>query len=257
MPRTAISHLVAPSPNLLRFLRSQIGPSTTIRCAVSLCASPLQHSRALCTYPKHELKLLPAPKACGANYFTPPPGYSRQNSPRSLDPYPPQTTSILGEQKAALRRRRSSYGDGKRPLLRRLFSSHQHSSWWWRWWTGGTTSRGRQLPPLASFLDASSSSARSMKAANEPRLRCTEFNENGNVTLVNGEFKKSELIAKVRNEVILLIRTDMLIVTSTVFYHEIYERSTPLCSLIFWFDNQLYLLIYSIFESLSSTIACW
>lgn len=32
---------------------------------------------------------------------------------------------------------------------------------------------------------------------NEPRLRCTEFDENGNVTLVNGEYRKSELIAKV------------------------------------------------------------
>lgn len=35
------------------------------------------------------------------------------------------------------------------------------------------------------------------KASNEPRLRCTELDENGNVTLVNGEFRKSELIAKV------------------------------------------------------------
>jgi magnesium transporter len=38
---------------------------------------------------------------------------------------------------------------------------------------------------------------RSAKAANEPKLRCTEFDEDGNVVLVNGEFKKSELIAKV------------------------------------------------------------
>lgn len=37
----------------------------------------------------------------------------------------------------------------------------------------------------------------SVKAANEQKLRCTEFDENGNVVLVNGEFKKSELIAKV------------------------------------------------------------
>ena len=37
-----------------------------------------------------------------------------------------------------------------------------------------------------------------MKMGNELRLRCTEFDENGNVTLVNGEFRKSELIAKVR-----------------------------------------------------------
>lgn len=35
------------------------------------------------------------------------------------------------------------------------------------------------------------------KAGNAQRLRCTEFDENGSVTLVNGEFRKTELIAKV------------------------------------------------------------
>lgn len=60
------------------------------------------------------------------------------------------------------------------------------------------------LPPLASLLgeatDNSMFSHRrtgSNKGANELKLRCTEFDEHGNVTLVNGEFKKSELIAKV------------------------------------------------------------
>ncbi len=37
------------------------------------------------------------------------------------------------------------------------------------------------------------------KAAAEPRLRCTEVDEHGQVILVDGEFKKSELIAKVGN----------------------------------------------------------
>lgn len=37
------------------------------------------------------------------------------------------------------------------------------------------------------------------KAAAEPRLRCTEVDENGEVILVDGEFKKTELIAKVSN----------------------------------------------------------
>ncbi|KAI5867569.1 cora-domain-containing protein [Durotheca rogersii] len=36
----------------------------------------------------------------------------------------------------------------------------------------------------------------SQKAALEPRLRCTEVDENGDVVLMDGEFKKSELIAK-------------------------------------------------------------
>lgn len=61
-----------------------------------------------------------------------------------------------------------------------------------------------EMPPLPGFLDDGTDGsmlnfARSVsaKAANEMKLRCTEFDENGNVTLVNGEFKKSELIAKV------------------------------------------------------------
>jgi hypothetical protein len=35
-----------------------------------------------------------------------------------------------------------------------------------------------------------------LKPSTELKLRCTEFDENGNVVLVNGEFKKQELIAK-------------------------------------------------------------
>ncbi len=35
------------------------------------------------------------------------------------------------------------------------------------------------------------------KVPNELKLRCTEFDENGNVILVNGELKKSEMTAKV------------------------------------------------------------
>jgi magnesium transporter len=37
-----------------------------------------------------------------------------------------------------------------------------------------------------------------VRTANELKMRCTELDEHGNVTLVSGEFKKSELIAKVR-----------------------------------------------------------
>lgn len=53
------------------------------------------------------------------------------------------------------------------------------------------------LPSLSGFLDDDSSLGRPLRPANELRLRCTEFNESGNITLANGEFKKSELIAKV------------------------------------------------------------
>lgn len=40
----------------------------------------------------------------------------------------------------------------------------------------------------------------SAKAAAQPKLRCTELDEVGNVSMASGEFKKSELIAKVRKQ---------------------------------------------------------
>lgn len=52
--------------------------------------------------------------------------------------------------------------------------------------------------PAPSLLDDNASLSRIVKPTNELQLRCTEFDEHGNVTLVNGAFKKSELIAKVR-----------------------------------------------------------
>ena len=51
---------------------------------------------------------------------------------------------------------------------------------------------------MPSFLDdAALGRSKTAKGTNELKLRCTEFNEDGKVTLVNGEFKKTELIAKV------------------------------------------------------------
>lgn len=79
-----------------------------------------------------------------------------------------------------------------RPLLERLGLSKRRSE---------PAPNPSILNPLPSFLDDAGGTTlgRSAgKASNELKLRCTEFDENGNVTLVNGEFKKSELIAKVR-----------------------------------------------------------
>jgi magnesium transporter len=37
------------------------------------------------------------------------------------------------------------------------------------------------------------------RPANELKMRCTELDESGNVTMVSGEYKKTDLIAKVRS----------------------------------------------------------
>lgn len=67
---------------------------------------------------------------------------------------------------------------------------------------GNSALKPNDLPPLPSFLDDANGSvlgrSKVGRLSNELKLRCTEVNENGDVTLVNGEFKKSELIAKVR-----------------------------------------------------------
>ncbi|KAF2635058.1 cora-domain-containing protein [Massarina eburnea CBS 473.64] len=67
---------------------------------------------------------------------------------------------------------------------------------------GGRKQRGLPppLPPLKDALAETMMSfdglGRMTRSANELKMRCTELDEHGSVTMVSGEFKKSELIAK-------------------------------------------------------------
>lgn len=86
-----------------------------------------------------------------------------------------------------------------RPLLRRLLDLRRAKA------TDGPKLNRSGMPQVTTALDDGAEGnlfnlgrTLAAKASNEVRLRCTEFDGNGNVTLVNGEFKKSELIAKVR-----------------------------------------------------------
>lgn len=81
-----------------------------------------------------------------------------------------------------------------RPLLRRLFDFKKNKA--------AEAAKANRTSGPALIDDGTETSfniGRGLvsKATNELRLRCTEFDSNGNVTLVNGEFRKSELIAKV------------------------------------------------------------
>ncbi|KAI9693311.1 MAG: magnesium ion transporter [Bathelium mastoideum] len=71
----------------------------------------------------------------------------------------------------------------------------------WRFWKLGRRPvngalRPDDLPTLGNFLDDGAGFGRILKPSTDLRLRCTELDEKGNVTLVSGEFKKSELIQK-------------------------------------------------------------
>lgn len=65
------------------------------------------------------------------------------------------------------------------------------------------------------------------KTLNEPCLRCTEFDGNGNVTLVNGEYKKSELIAKYG-----LLPRDLRKIDSSLLPHILVRSRAILISLL-------------------------
>jgi magnesium transporter len=68
---------------------------------------------------------------------------------------------------------------------------------------------------------------RIVKPNNSLKLRCTEFNENGDVTLVNGEFRKSELIAKYS-----LLPRDLRKIDSSVLPHILVRPSAILINLL-------------------------
>lgn len=89
--------------------------------------------------------------------------------------------------------------------------------------------QNNHLPPLSGFLDDSNAGlgGRITKPSNELRLRCTEFDENGNVTLVNGEFKKGELIAKYS-----LLPRDLRKIDSSVLPHILVRESAILINLL-------------------------
>ena len=89
---------------------------------------------------------------------------------------------------------------------------HRHVSTdngqWKRWWAQKSKKekgwRLGDLPPMPSFLDEMGNGhgrSKTGKVGNELRLRCTEIDEHGNVTTVNGEFKKSELMDKVGSSI--------------------------------------------------------
>ncbi|KAI4163581.1 MAG: hypothetical protein LQ342_002853 [Letrouitia transgressa] len=88
-----------------------------------------------------------------------------------------------------------------------------------------------ERPPFPGFLDEAAGTAlgrsKAGKATNELKLRCTELNENGDVTLVNGEFKKSELIAKYG-----LLPRDLRKIDSSLLPHILVRPSAILINLL-------------------------
>ena len=199
-----LPNICAPSSDLLRFLRSQTDSfcfftsNTTLPAGTSIVYRPFHSypqasksfantkasSRSLSTTARRNATL--EASLLNLDFFLKPVNLQFPALPRSTRP-------------GIVVRHHSQEG---RAWLRRWSSNEQDS--WRRWFDlrkkakeKSLPLRPSDLPPLPFLSDASGATLGRMKATNEMKLRCTEFDENGNVVIVDGEFKKSELIAKV------------------------------------------------------------
>lgn len=198
--------IAAPSPLVLSFLRSQVRnafESPTARCSAAVKRQRRGFGSAsrIASCSNGNMRQTGIVRASqgmvGSKSFTtttPTPQWRnydvRSQVPRAtsnlaLVPYEPRPSS-----------------DGVSLRSRRSLSTTSMREWFGGWMGKKRT----PLPPSQSMLrdaigDPTSSFevlGRVTRSANELKMRCTELDEHGNVTMVSGEFKKSELIAKVR-----------------------------------------------------------
>jgi magnesium transporter len=131
----------------------------------------------------------------------------------NLDFLWPRSATTTPNKESALSRgsTRGRRQECQTPVLARRSASTGPKKWHQKLWGVTSAKGGRPLRPddLPSTLHGREESSDtsmfslgrhiSAKAAAQPKLRCTELDENGNVVLASGEFKKSELIAKVHH----------------------------------------------------------
>lgn len=206
-PPSSLRACAAPSASLLRFLRAQsalLAGNSTSRSLLSTTRTVVSPGRqSFCTSSvrdlsgqKHIVAIPPRKSTNGASRKWP------SSVCSSLSP-----TSISGLDRSSTPSKPCrSYSTRSRPLLRRLFDLSRNRT------TSPSDGTSCKHAPPALFDDGTEGNPFNIgrnlaaKASNEPRLRCTEFDNNGNVTLVNGEFRKSELIARVSGISMLLVR---------------------------------------------------
>lgn len=202
MRPACMHHVSAPSSTLLCFLRCQIEDTCffTQNAKASICPKTRQPSRSLAprfSASTRSLTTSPRTQANVANV---------ESSLLNLDFLrPPQKYTATHH---------SGIGIIPRPCISlasetatRIRNASTDTRSWSQIWKQKNPRKDRpdlhpsDLHPLPSFLDEVGSTnlgrSKSGKSGSELKLRCTELDENGNVTTVNGEFKKSELIAKV------------------------------------------------------------
>lgn len=218
-----------PSAKLLRFLRSQSGFVT----GASACERP--QARAL----NHEAVATGSLRRTSSWTCSGKPGVF-PSLDTGLISIPgarpkPAVQSFISKQLYLTRHASTN----RRPFLKRLFDFQRTKS--------AEYQKARNLgPTLIDDGDGIFNIGRGLaaKASNELRIRCTEFDMNGNVTLVNGDFRKSELIAKVSVLESMGLRLEPFLTRGCLYYStacfpEISAKSILPHFLISWSDRAL------------------
>ncbi|KAJ5143498.1 uncharacterized protein N7515_002285 [Penicillium bovifimosum] len=207
--------LSAPSASLLRFLRSQ----SEFSASPSPCAYPKRlanRDKAFSTWSPRLSSWIRAEAPHHGSTAIDTSLHSiqngRQNSSRML---PSSVSTPL-----KFTRHASTKG---RPLLRRLFPFRRNQASEYK--NEGPSGPGLMDEGTEGMFNIGRSL--SAKATNELRIRCTEFDINGDVTLVNGEFRKQELIAKYG-----LLPRDLRKIDSSTLPHILVRPSAILINLL-------------------------
>ncbi|KAI4105288.1 MAG: hypothetical protein L6R37_002836 [Teloschistes peruensis] len=216
-------YVPAPSFDLLRFLRSQaedlwfFSPNSKTVHPRPLFRRPFRRN-TVNSFP-HSARAFGTTKPCRATLeaslwnfdFLRHPSRHEDAVARTSTGFPPPNRSLA---------RHASTEDIS--LIDRLWEKRRKAS---------TALKDEQTTPLPSLLEDPNATtygrSKAGKAANELRLRCTEINEHGDVTLVNGEFKKSELIAKYG-----LLPRDLRKIDSSLLPHILVRPSAILINLL-------------------------
>ena len=224
--------LHVPSPSVLSFLRAQV--KNAFESPAAQCAA-IRRNR--CTYATtSERRWSSQDTRTGAR--------TSGAGSRDLDAVQPNAQQEFGvEHKVLLpasngsnvpRHSPRSSSAMLEPLVHRRCFSTTRSQDVWEMFKSARRKKLAQLqaptPPAddpPGSTGFGSSLGRIMRPANELKMRCTELDEHGNVTLVSGEFKKSELIAKYG-----LLPRDLRKIDSSLLPHILVRPSAILINLL-------------------------
>lgn len=213
---------LVPSRALLRFLQSQrdatCQPQSTecrklllsqrrhISTSQPLCyGGPRSYIDDLFARNRDKCKALPPPKSYPSSL------YSSRHASSDTTPTRYERPSLWDRifHRGRIRKEREEREHSSRPLPDYSFSNG-----------GSYEETSAQLFNLSRALSRN-------PAGTELKLRCTEFDKNGSVTLVSGEFKKSELIAKYG-----LLPRDLRKIDSSILPHILVRPSSILINLL-------------------------